>query len=145
MKYTCTVLIKKPIQEVVDLWSDESYFNQWQDGFKSSTLLSGIANTEGAKSKLILNDKRYIELIETIITSNLPHEKTALYEHSHMTNTQSSKFKAIDEHTTEYTSEVEYIKFNGLFITLIAKLFPKKFKAQSQKWMDQFKTFSESK
>lgn len=67
----------------------------------------------------------------------------ALYEHIHMTNTQTTTFKSIDTNITQYTSEEDYIKFNGMMIKLIAKLFPSKFKAQSQKWMNQFKVFAE--
>jgi hypothetical protein len=84
-----------------------------------------------------------IELIETIISMNLPKEKIALYEHIHMTNTQISRFETIKDNKTLYTSEVEYIKFNGLMIKLMAKLFPSKFKGQSQKWINQFKEFAE--
>ena len=61
-----------------------------------------------------------------------------------MSNTQGSRFKALNDTTTLYISEVEYIKFNGLMIKLIAKLFPGKFKQQSQKWMNQFKAFAEN-
>jgi len=75
--------------------------------------------------------------------ANLPTEKKALYEHVHMINVQSSQFTSLGEHKTRYTSEVEYTKFNSFFIKLMARLFPKKFKAQSQKWMDQFKNFVE--
>lgn len=144
MKYTCAIQIDLPIKQVVQLWEDENNFKHWQDGFKSMELLSGTHNTKGAKSKIILEDGRRIELIETIIISNLPHEKTALYEHVHMTNTQRTRFKEIETNKTLYTSEVEYTRFNGIMIKLMAKLFPQKFKAQSQKWMDQFKVFAET-
>jgi uncharacterized membrane protein len=145
MKYTCTVQINAPINKVVELWQDEANFKDWQDDFESIEHLEGVANTEGAKAKIVFNGKPRIELLETIISMNLPTEKLALYEHIHMTNTQSSRFTAIDDKTTLYTSEVEYVKFNGLMIKLIAKLFPGKFKAQSQKWMEQFKVFVEQK
>ena len=145
MKYICTVEINASLEKVVALWNNEAYFKEWQDGFKHIELLEGIANTKGARSKIILADKRRIELIETILSINLPHEKTALYEHIHMTNTQTSRFKKIEADKTLYTSEVEYTKFNGFLIKLMARLFPGKFKAQSQKWMDQFKQFVESR
>lgn len=143
MKYTCTTLINAHIGDVVSLWDDPTYFAKWQDGFQSITLLEGKTNEPGAKSKIILEDKMRIELIETIITNDLPNEKTALYEHKHMTNTQRSIFEFVDSNTTRYTSEVEYTQFNGFMIKMMAKLFPGKFKAQSQKWMDQFKGFVE--
>ena len=84
-----------------------------------------------------------MELFETILSLNLPEEKVALYEHIHMTNTQSSRFKSIENNRTLYTSEVEYTKFNGFLVKLMAKFFPGKFKEQSQKWMNQFKEFAE--
>lgn len=143
MKYTCSVHIDLPIDKVVALWEDESNFKEWQDGFERIEHISGIPNEKGAKAKIILNGKRRIELLETILSVDLPNEKVALYEHSHMTNTQKTRFKAINEHKTQYISEVEYIKFNGFMIKLMAKLFPGKFKEQSQKWMNQFKVFAE--
>ena len=145
MKYTCTIQINAPLEKVAALWSDESHFKEWQDGFESITHLEGTPNTEGAKAKIVFDDKQRIELIETILTNNLPEKKVALYEHIHMTNTQTTRFKSLDDQTTIYTSEVEYTQFNGLMIKIIAKLFPGKFKGQSQKWMDQFKIFVENR
>lgn len=145
MKYTCTVEIDAPIERVVELWSDEKYFKEWQDGFESIELLEGTSEEEGAKCRIILDGQNRIELIETILSTNLPEEKIALYEHVHMTNTQASRFKALAANKTLYTSKVEYTQFNGLLIKIMAKLFPGKFKAQSQKWMDQFKAFVENK
>jgi len=143
MNYSCSVEINQPVEKVVSLWNDESLFSKWQDGFKSIELLEGTKGFPGAKSKIILDDGRRIELIETILISDLPREKKALYEHIHMINTQTSRFKNIDDGRTLYISEVEYTKFNGFLIKLMAKLFPGKFKQQSQKWMDQFKEFVE--
>ncbi|WP_298902196.1 SRPBCC family protein [uncultured Psychroserpens sp.] len=143
MKYTCSVEIDLPIDEVVTLWNNENHFKKWQDGFESIEHLEGTPHTAGAKSKITLSGKQKIELIETIISSNLPKEKLALYEHIHMTNTQSSRFEDLGNSKTLYTSIVEYTKFNGFMIKLMAKLFPSKFKAQSQKWMNQFKAFAE--
>lgn len=145
MKYKCTVQIKAPIDQVVELWENEDHFHEWQDDFESIELLEGVANVTGAKSKIIYNGKMRIELIETIMSYNLPTEKSALYEHVHMTNTQVSCFESLDNGQTLYTSEVEYLKFNGLMPKMAAFLFPSKFKGQSQKWMNQFKAFVERK
>ncbi len=143
MKYICSVEIDAPIDKVVALWENEENFKEWQDGFESIEHLEGVPHTKNAKSKIVLDGKVRIELIETILSINLPEEKVALYEHIHMTNTQASRFQTIENNRTRYTSEVEYTKFNGFMIKLMAKLFPGKFKGQSQKWMDQFKTFAE--
>ncbi|MEE9430931.1 MAG: SRPBCC family protein [Melioribacteraceae bacterium] len=145
MKYTCIVNIDLTIDKVVTLWESENNFKEWQDGFESIEHLKGTPNSRGAKSKIIFGGKRRIELLETIISNDLPKEKTAIYEHKHMVNTQTTRFKEIDKNKTQYISEVEYTKFNGIMIKLMAKLFPSKFKEQSQKWMNQFKEFAESK
>lgn len=145
MKYTCTVEIEAPLSEVVALWDNENHFKDWQDGFESIEHVEGTPHTKGAKSLIVFQGKNRMELRETILSNNLPGEKIALYEHIHMTNTQASRFTSIGDSKTLYTSEVEYLKFNGFLVKLMAKLFPGKFKGQSQKWMDQFKAFVESK
>ncbi|GMN08744.1 hypothetical protein MTsPCn9_08000 [Croceitalea sp. MTPC9] len=146
MKYTCSIDIKLPIDMVSALWSNEAYFKEWQDGFQFIKHLEGEPNSVGAKSKILLQQgKRKVELLETILVNNLPEEKKALYEHIHMTNTQTTRFKKISENQTQYTSEVEYTKFNSFMPKLMAKLFPGVFKKQSQKWMRQFKAFAETK
>lgn len=144
MKYRCSVDINVPIDKAVSLWSDESKFHNWQDGFQSIELLEGQSGAAGAKSRILLKQgKGKMELIETIISNDLPREKKGLYEHIHMTNTQTTSFEKIDENNTRYISEVEYTKFNGFMPRMMAKLFPGMFKKQSQKWMDQFKGFAE--
>ena len=143
MTYTCSVEINAPIEKVVELWENEEHFSDWQDGFEYIEHLEGTAHTKGAVSRIVLNAHTEIELIETIIHINLPEEKLALYEHKHMTNTQSSRFESLENGGTLFTSEVEYTKFNGIMIKLMAIFFPGKFKAQSQKWLDQFKVFAE--
>ena len=144
MKYSCSIQINLPIDKTVKLWSDEQHFSKWQDGFVRIEHLKGEPNTKGAKSKILFSGKQEMELIETILVNNLPEEKTALYEHKHMSNTQTSRFFAEDENSTTYISEVEYIIFNGFLIRLFAKLFPSKFKQQSEKWIKQFKEFAEN-
>ena len=145
MKYICTVDIDMAIDKVAKLWEDENHFEKWQDGFQSITPLEGQPGSVGARSRILYQQgKRKMELTETIISNNLPQEKKALYEHTQMTNTQTTKFEKISESKTHYISEVEYTKFTGFIPNLMAMLFPGMFKKQSQKWMDQFKAFAEN-
>jgi len=125
MKYTCSIEINLPIDKVVELWKDKNNLKEWQDGFVSRKHISGDPDKPGAKSELIYQQgKRKIELVETIITNNLPHEKKALYEHIHMTNIHTTRFKSLENNKIQYISEVKYTKFNGIMPTLMAKLFP---------------------
>ena len=61
-----------------------------------------------------------------------------------MTNTMKVNFESLNKNETRYTSEIEYTKFNGFMIKLMAKLFPGLFKKQVLKWMNQFKTYVEN-
>lgn len=146
MKYTCTIDLDLPLEKVIRLWENENHFDKWQDGFQSIELLEGEPGAIGAKSRIFFqHGKMTMELIETILSNNLPQEKKALYEHIHMTNTQTTSFESLSENQTLYISKVEYTKFNGFKPKLMAKLFPGMFKKQSQKWMKQFKAFAENK
>ncbi len=144
MKYICTLDIECRIEKVVAVWDDEQYFSHWQDGFQSIELLAGKKGQPGARSRILFRQGGgTMELIETILINRLPEEKTGLYEHIHMTNTQTTRFVKLGEARTRYISEVEYTKFRGLIPKLMATFLPGKFKKQSMKWMKQFKTFVE--
>lgn len=140
MRFTCHTDINAPMDRVIELFENPDYLKKWQDGFLSFEPLSGTPGEVGSKSKLIYEK---LELIETIIRNELPEEFKANYEHKHMVNTMSCKFKKVDANTTRLEQEIHYVKFNGFVIKLMAKLFPGMFKKQVQKWLDQFKAFVE--
>lgn len=142
MKYSCEIEVNAPFEKVAELWANEKHFKEWQDKFEAIELLEGERETEDSKSKISFNNGKMI-LMETILIANLPHEKKALYEHKHMSNTQHTKFKYLGNGTTLFTSNVAYVKFNGFMPKMMAKLFPGLFKKQSEKWMNQFKCYAE--
>jgi hypothetical protein len=145
MKYRNQIEIELTMGKVAELWNNQSYFNQWQDGFISKELIEGVPETIGAKSGILLKQgKRKMELIETIEAIELPQMKRVLVEHIHMTNTMPTTFITLDTNKTRIVSEIEYTKFNGFLPKLMAKLFPSMFKKKSQKWLDQFKYFAEN-
>jgi len=144
MKYGSSLIINAPIAHVVDVWNNPDNYKHWQDGFQSIELLEGTANTVGAKSKILFKQgKGQMELFETILSIDLPHEKSGLYEHIHMTNVNTTKFKDLGNETTEYITEGEYTKFNGIIPKIMSVLFKGMFKKQSHKWMVQFKDYAE--
>lgn len=146
MKFTCSAQINLAKKDVIEYWQDERSLAKWQDGFLKIEHLEGEPGKNGAKSKLYYRQgKREMELLETIIANNLPDENTAQYEHTHMTNIMTTRFVPLEENRTRYEVEIEYTKFNGLMPKLLAKLFPGMFIKQSQKWVNQFKDFAESK
>lgn len=146
MKFTCIVEINLPLEKTVELFNNVDHLKEWQDGFISYTHLSGEVGKTGGKSRLEYKQGRnHIVLTETILENNLPKELKALYEHKHMVNTMSNQFSSSEPNKTTYTAYIEYTKFIGFMPKLFAFLVPGMFKKQTQKWLDQFKSFAEKK
>lgn len=144
MKYKSHIDIDKPLEDVFNFWVNPENNHLWQDGYVKTTLLEGVENEVGAKSEILLkHNNRDMQLIETVLSVDLPHYKEALYEHKHVSNTQKTIFEAISDNKTRYITEVDYIKFNGILPKLMGKLFPSMFRKQSEKWMKQFKAACE--
>lgn len=141
MNFSCSIIINKPIKEVTDAFLDPESLKQSHEGFIGKELISGDPNETGAKYKLIY---KKFEMTETIIRNNLPQSFSGLYEHKHMTNTMVSKFEAIDNNVTKFSANIEYTKFNGFVIKVMAKLFPGMFKKQVGKWLQKFKAYVEN-
>ncbi len=146
MRFTCTVNIAAPRENVVKLFQDVTTFKEWQEGFVSLEHLSGLAGTIGAKSKIVYkNGKHVIELTETITVNYLPNEKSALYEHKHMVNTMKNRFTPLGAGQTRYDAEIEYTQFVGFVPKMMALLMPGVFRRQVQKRLDRFKAFVENR
>ncbi|NNE27423.1 MAG: SRPBCC family protein [Saprospiraceae bacterium] len=145
MKFKCSVIINKPLDEVVALFKDPDNLKHWQDGFQSYEPLSGAPGEPGSKSAFVYQQgKNRIELEETIEVNDLPDEFTADYVHTHMSNKMTNHFESLPGGQTLYEAYIDYYKLNGWMIKLMVKLFPGMFKKQTQKWLDQFKKFAES-
>lgn len=144
MTFTCSVEIDLPKDRVVDLWQNPDHLSRWQDGFISIDHLSGTPGATGAKSQLVYQlGRRRIELIETIVTNDLPDWFIGTYETDTMTNTMINRFVSLDSDRTRWDAEIEYTKFNALIPRLMAWVMPGMFRRQTQKWLDQFQVFAE--
>ncbi len=144
MKYINETIINKPIDRVVELFDDPDNLAEWQPGFISMEHIEGEYGEPGSKYRMKYKmGKREIEMIETVLVRDLPKEFTGTYEAKNVWNKISNHFESIDENTTRYSSENEF-KFSGM-MKLFAWLMPGAFKKQSQKYLDLFKEFAESK
>ncbi|NAS13581.1 SRPBCC family protein [Poritiphilus flavus] len=139
MKFSGHIDINKPVEEVVNFFTDSKNLAKWQDGFVKKELLEGNAWENGAVSKMYYQyGKRGMELTETIISNLLPHSFEASYHHKHMDNTMRSEFKPLGELATRYIYEVEYTRMS--FVPkLMGILFPSMYRKQGEKWIKQFK------
>ena len=144
MKFICTVIIEKPINQVAKIFINPDNLKEYQDGFLRKELVSGTPAQVGAVAKMFyLQGKREMEITETVTSNNLPHEFSGFYHHIHMDNTMTSRFTALGENSTQYDAEIEYTVLRGFMVKAMAFLFPSMFKKQVQKWLDQFKVFAE--
>lgn len=145
MKFSYTLEINAPRQKVVDLFQNPDNLKHWQDGFEGIEEVSGSPGQTDAKKKMFYKQgSRKMELLETVISNNLPDEFIGFYQHIHMENTMTSRFSEIKDGTaTLYEAEIEYTKFNKFGIKIMAYLFPGMFRKQGKKWFDQFKAFAE--
>ncbi len=144
LKYINEVIINAPREKVVELFQDPQYISEWQPGFISLEHISGTPGQENAKSKLLYKmGKREIEMIETITKMNLPDEFNGTYEAKGVLNVIENHFEDLGNGTTKYWSN-NVFNFKG-FMKVIGFLFPGMFKKESQKYLDLFKKFVESK
>lgn len=140
MKYSCEVVVNVKREDCIKLWFDESRFSEWQDGFQSKNWIEGNALETNSKADILYDQNgRRLELIEHVVDNSLPDFYLGEYIHKHMTNTQKVIFREIDTNKTLVCTEVNYTQFNGLMPKLMGFLFPRLFRKQSQKWLDQFK------
>jgi carbon monoxide dehydrogenase subunit G len=144
MKYTCSIDIDKPIDDVIRLFDNPDNLKYWQPGLLSYEHLSGTPGELGARAKLHYKmGKREIEMIETVIKRDLPHEFTGSYETNGVVNISKNFFEPINEKRTRYTSEQEF-KLSG-FMKIMGWFMPGSFQKESEKYLRQFKDFAESK
>ena len=121
MKFTCTVEIELPIEEVVEIFDSTENLKEWQVGFVSIEPISGNPGEPGSKSKMIYKmGSREMEILETIMVKNLPEEMTGLYEHKHMVNTMTNRFSRLELNKTKYEAEIEYTKMIGFIPKMMA-------------------------
>lgn len=143
MKYSVSITIDKPVNEVVALFDNVDNMKKWMDGLESFEPLDGTPGEVGAKSRLRFKmGKREIEMIETITAKNLPEEFTGTYEAKGVFNIVRNSFEPLPGNKTKYTTEQEF-QFKG-FMKLMGLLMPGAFKKQSMKYLQDFKAFAES-
>ena len=142
MKYTVSTIINKPVNEVVELFDNEENMFKWMEGLQSVELLSGEKGKKGAKSKMkFITGKRELEMVETILESNLPERMVTAYAAKGVNNIIFTKMEAQGD-KTNYIAEQEF-KFKGM-MKLMGWLMPGAFKKQSLKYLEDFKKFAES-
>ena len=141
MKYTIETTINKPKKEVVTLYDNIPNLYKWMEGLKSVELLSGEEGKKGAKTNIVFETKkRTMEMIETIVINVLPDKMVTTYDANGVYNIIFTEF--IEKGNQTIYRTVQEFKFKGT-MRLIGFFFPKAFKKQSIKYLEDFKKFAE--
>jgi hypothetical protein len=144
MKFTTEIVVNLPRERMIELFDNPDNMPKWQDGLKSFEPISGEPGQPGAKSRLKYDmNGRMIEMVETIETRNLPDEFSGTYEAKGVWNRVENRFFEDGADKTRWVSTTEF-KFSGLMMRAMGFLMPSAFRKQSQKFMEDFKTFAES-
>ena len=142
MKYTIETTINKPKKEVVALYDNIPNLYTWMEGLQSVELLSGEEGKKGAKTKMVFQTgKRNMTMTETILVNELPDKMVTTYDADGVHNIIFTEF--IEEGTQTIYRTYQEFKFKGA-MQLIGFFFPKAFKKQSKKYLEDFKRFAES-
>jgi hypothetical protein len=145
-----SIEIELPIDRVMQLFQNQDYFKEWQDG------LIGFENTTPSVGKLHSEREMKISMVGTSITMkeritkiDLPHIWEATYRTNGVLNYQSNRFResetttnGVKIKTTLWDSKSTF-KFTGM-MRLIARTRPKLFTEQTYEYMKGFKKFAES-
>jgi hypothetical protein len=146
MKYKCEVIVNKPKELVVELYRNPQFFKEWQDGFIDMTLPDKTdkkINYHAIYQYKVMGNK-IINLEERILNDLLPDSFEATYSTDDMANSMKSTFIKSSPTSTKLIAELEYYYFEGILPKMMSIFMKWSFKKQTQKWLNQFKTFAES-
>ena len=141
MRYSLSIDIPLPRDQVVALFDDTTLIDQWQPCLVSSELLKGEPGQEGTQTKLVQKmGKREVEMVETISKRALPDEFVQIFEAKGCWNEVINRFRDAGGSATRWEIETEF-RCTGV-MWVMCKLMPGMFKKETLKHMNDFKTFA---
>lgn len=153
MKYTVSIEIAKPLQEVAQLLADPALIPKWLRGVILHEPLEGIHGHVGTRSRIVMQmGQQEFEVTETITRRepadlhNIPKGSVVYFERElvseGMWSAACERLTEAGAETTLWVSENEY-RFSGLIMWLVGFLMPGTFRKQSLQHMQDFKAFAE--
>jgi uncharacterized membrane protein len=143
MKHTSEVIIDLPRQRVIELLGDRDNLSRWQTGLRSYELLSGEEGQVGAKARLVRDIMgRRIEMIETVISLDLPDAFTSTYETKGVLNRVENRFYEISPEKTRWVMESELTTSGGM--AMLGGMIRGVIEKQTVEQMRRFRAFAES-
>ena len=143
MRYQEEIILNLPRERVIELFDSFENLKQWQEGLEEIEHLSGESGQPGAKTRLVYQmGRRKLEMIETILTRNMPDEFSGTYDASGVHNIVRNTFHDQGE-TTRWRMDCEF-QFRGIMRIMAFFMGQGRFRKQTRKGMESFKRFAES-
>lgn len=153
MKYTVSIEIAMPREEVAQLLAEPAHMPKWLRGLVLHEPLNGIHGQVGTRSRVVMQfGQQEIEGTETITRREpadlreIPKGSVVHFDRELVTEGMWSavrdRLTEAGPDTTLWVSESEY-RFNGLLMRLMGLLMPGAFRKQSLQYMQDFKAFAE--
>ncbi|WP_228852059.1 SRPBCC family protein [Aegicerativicinus sediminis] len=143
MEYTSEIIINSPIENCIEKFRAADHVKHWQRGLISFEHISGEPGQFASKTKMLYKfGARKMELLETIVKNNLPHEFHATYHANGITNNQENYFDEFATGKTKWVCKNEFIPLNFTMRMMITFM-PKGFKNQTMRYMKDFKNYVE--
>ncbi|HUR31006.1 MAG TPA: SRPBCC family protein [Saprospiraceae bacterium] len=131
--------IKKPIDEVYELFRNRNKMQQWQPGLSSVDKLEEKNGMKRYKLTFRIGNRNMI-MTETILKDALPHFNVS-YTLKGIENIVENTFISQSQHSTLWISDAVF-KFSGIK-KLISVFMKGGFEKQTQIIMNNFKSFAE--
>ena len=153
MKYTVSIEIALPRDEVAQLLADPAHMPKWLRGLVLHEPLSGVHGQVGTKSRVVLQmGQQKIEATETITRREpadlnaIPKESVVIFEREIVSdgvwNAARERLTEAGPEKTLWVSENEF-RFSSMLMRLVGLLMPGAFRKQSLQHMQDFKAFAE--
>jgi hypothetical protein len=153
MKYTVSIEIALPLEEVVRLLADPAHLPKWLRGLVLHEPLRGTHGQVGTTSRVVMQmGTKTMELTETITRRepvglhSIPKGSVVHFDREivgeGMWSAVRDRLTEAGPDTTLWVSESEY-RFSSLLMRLVGLLMPGAFHKQSLQHMQDFKAFAE--
>jgi uncharacterized membrane protein len=153
MKYTVSIEIARPLEQVAQMLSDPAQMPSWLRGLVTHEPLKGVHGQVGTESRVVFNTGgQQFECTETITRREpadlhrIPSDTVVRFEREivakGMWSAARERLTEAGPEATLWVSENEY-RFSGLMMRLVGLLMPGSFRKQSQQHMQDFKAYAE--
>ena len=145
MDYTRSITVAAERDAVAALFVDYATWAEWQPSLLSIEVLDGEPPGQGARSRLTFRRAKNSTMVmtETVEVSALPERWHVVYEVAGVHNVCETRFEQTDARTT-LIEQRNLFRFTG-FMRVVGLLFARSFPVETQKSLEAFRDYAESR